>query len=151
METLEKQHLSIYYWLKELMPESSTNPVTVTGEFPSGNLNLPTVSVLCMKTYNKPFELGGRDLNERFWRIDVFAQNISTRDGLAYLIYDSLETKRIVVYNYEEGFPPAVSPTAIGYLIVTSRLLTPVHVFDQLVEKLYWRTSISFYTYYEQI
>ena len=149
MDIIEKQQFSIYYWLKSIVPSVPLNPTAVTNEFPDENLALPTVSIININVGGKPFELGGCELDRAFWRIDVFAQDIGTRNHLAYLVYNALKSPTVPVYDYDEGFPPTDSPSELGHLIVTSRLLNHVHVFEQLVEKLYWRTSITFYTYYE--
>lgn len=140
------QDLSIYYWLQSKVPSI----VNVEDGFPTGSLTLPTVSITSLDIRGVPLELGGCDYNTSFWRIDIFAKNKAQRDELAYLLFDEIE-HQVPVYDYGVGFPPAISPPQIGTLIVSKRLLRPVHVFEELVEKLYWRSSVTFFTYYEQI
>jgi len=144
MNIKRKLRQSIYYWLSSLVPTG----VNVEDGFPSGKLLLPTVSVVSLDIRGVPFELGGCELDKEFWRIDIFAEDTPQRDELAFLIFDALE-QQIPVYNYDEGFPPGASPTQIGYLIVSDRVLKPIYVFKDLVEKLYWRAGITFYTYYQ--
>jgi len=144
MQLQRKLDLSIYYWLQDTVPSM----VNVEDGFPSGELDLPTVSITFLDVKGTPLELGACDQNNHFWRIDVFALNKAQRDELAYMIYTALESN-IPAYNYDEGFPPVISPSRIGTLVVSKRDLRPIHVFEQLVEKLYWRSGITFYTYYE--
>lgn len=146
MELVRIQDLSIYYWLKGILP----NFVTVVDGFPEGDLILPTVSVEAQPMEGIPFELGGCDKDIRFWRIDVFAKDKSQRDDMAYVIFKELE-KNISVYNYNEGFPPDVSPSQLGYMRCYNRQVAPIRVFEELVRKLYWRSAINFWTEYETI
>lgn len=142
MEANEKFDLSIYYWLKNEVPSM----VTVVDGFPTQELDLPTVSITNLDVKGEAFELGGCELNRYFWRIDIFAENVGQRDHLAYLLYRKLESN-VIVYDYDEGIP---STTEIGTLVVSRRVLHPIRVFEDLVDKLYWRSSITFFTYYEQ-
>jgi len=138
--------LSIFYWLRGIVPAI----VNVEDGFPVGELTLPTVSITSLDIEGNPFELGGCELDNLFWRIDVFAKNKAQRDELAYLIYKELESN-IAVHDYDVGFPPVVTPAQLGTLIVSRRKIRPVHVFEDLVEKLYWRMTITFVSYYEAI
>jgi len=146
MELIRIQDLSIYYWLEGILPGF----VTVVDGFPEGDLTLPTVSVEALPMEGVPHELGGCDKDIRFWRIDVFVDNKSQRDDIAYIIYKELENG-VSVYNYNEGFPPAISPTQLGNLICYDRRVAPIKVFEELVRKLYWRSAINFWTEYETI
>jgi len=119
--------------------------ITVEDGFPPGELDLPTVSITSLDTTGTPFELGGCDKDTMFWRVDVFAVNKAQRDELAYIIYKQLEDG-IPVYDYDLGF---VAPPQIGTLVVSKRNLKQIHVFENLVEKLYWRSGITYFTYYE--
>lgn len=143
MQLNRKQDLSIYYWLVDEVPTG----INVEDGFPVGKLELPTVSITSLDIRAKPFELGGCDLDDMFWRIDTFAVNKAQRDELAYLIYKELE-QGIPVYDYDLGF---AAPPQIGTLVVDKRVLKPIHVFEELVEKLYWRTGITFFTVYEAL
>lgn len=143
MQLNRKQDLSIYYWLVDTVPTG----INVEDGFPVGKLELPTVSITSLDIRAKPFELGGCDLDDMFWRIDTFAVNKAQRDELAYLIYKELE-QGIPVYDYDLGF---AAPPQIGTLVVDKRVLKPIHVFEELVEKLYWRTGITFFTVYEAL
>ena len=135
--------LSIYYWLSGILPSS----INVEDGFPETKLKLPTVSVTQLDITGVPFELGGCERDKLFWRIDVFATNKVQRDALASLIYRTLKNN-IPVYNYDEGFE---HPSHIGTLLVSKRQSRPVHTFENLVDKLYWRSAITFFTQYQPI
>jgi hypothetical protein len=145
MELHRKQDLSIYYWLEGILPSF----VNIVDGFPQdADLELPCVSIEALDTRGIPYELGGRDKDKRFWQIDIFAQQKSQRDDFAYKLYTDLENN-ITVYNYDEGFPPTVSPSQIGVLKCYDRHNKIIHVFEELVRKLYWRRSVIFWTEYE--
>lgn len=144
MDLHRKLDLSIYYWLVDQVPSA----ITVVDGFPKAELVLPTVSITSLDLTAMPFELGGNDLNHDMWRIDVFAKNVAQRDELAYLLFEALQCN-IPVYDYAVGFPPTTIPR-IGLLVVERRTLRPIYVFEDLVDKLYWRTSITFFSHYEQ-
>jgi len=147
METQQLLEKSIYYWLVELVPSSVNAVIGYPGDT---DLVLPTAAVKMLELTGHPFELGGKELDDHLWKIDVFANNSMQRDDLAYQIYNALENN-IAVYNYNEGFPPSVSPTRTGTLVVSRRVVRPIHVFEDLVKKLYWRSSVTFYSHYELI
>lgn len=143
MELFRLQDLSMYYWLDDLLPAF----VTVVDGFPSDDLVIPTASVEALPMRGVPYELGGLDRDVRFWRIDIFADNKSQRDDFIYRVYKQLEGN-VFVYDYNEGFPPA-SPSQLGTMKCYDRELAPVYVFDTLVRKEYWRSSVNFWTEYE--
>ena len=66
------------------------------------------------------------------------------------IVYDLEEG--IPVYNYDEGFPPTVTPTQIGMLVPYDYIeMKIVKVLPELVSKLYWRATISFVADYTNI
>ena len=145
MEQKRKEEISIYYWLQDNVPDS----VNVEDGFPgSAELTLPTVSITDLDISGEPFELGGSEIDRRWWRIDVFAKDKVQRNKLRYMLYEQLED-HIPVYDYDEGFPPSISPSRLGTLLVEERTSSAVHVFEDLVEKLYWRANIVFSTIYQ--
>ena len=77
------------------------------------------------------------------WRIDVFADNKSQRDDYSYRILDNLQDD-VPVYDYDEGFPPTVTPTQLGCLNIFNINMTPIRIFPELTKKLYFRASITF-------
>ncbi len=148
IERLQDQ--SCFYWLKSKVPTG----VSVVDAFPT-NVNsadtplmLPTVSIEAARLIGVPFELGNYQSNkERLWTIDIFTKNKTQRDDLSYLIFDELE-KGIPVMDYNEGFPPLVTPTQLGALDTSDIEIQPIYVFKDLVQDLYWRTRIRFWTIY---
>lgn len=104
---------------------------------------LPTIAVEAGKIDVVEYELGNRvGLRIRRWFIDIYAKNKSQRDEFGYRLLDVLKDG-ILVYNYDEGFPPSISPTVIGHLQVLSKSYNPVMISEKVVEKLYYRASIS--------
>lgn len=144
MEQPRKEQTSIYYWIKDLFTPTFIN---VVSEFPGDELTLPTIAVISLPTIAKPLQLGGSDLDKTRWAIYVFAQNSGQRDDYLSIIYRNLESG-ICVYNYDEGFPPNVSPTKVGSLYVESRKSEPLRTFDDLVKKKYWWGVVTFLTYF---
>lgn len=146
MEQGRKELLSMYYWIKDNIGLS--NLVNVIREYKKGeDLVPPTVSIGYEDVTNLPFELGNEDgIDERFWAVEIYAESPAQRDDLAEIVYKNL--KKVPVYNYDEGF---VSPSRIGTLIVRNKRNTPIIVFEDLVEKIFWRRSITFTTNFEGI
>lgn len=138
------EELSIVYWLKDLF--SAYPQIKIVNDYPDKDLELPTISVYGGDAYLKPEQLGSRaNKSENTWYIDVFATNKAQRDDFASFITKALENK-IPVYDYNAGFPPDVSPEHIYSLDITDLVVRPVRIFPELVEKLYYRTTIVFMT-----
>ncbi len=149
MHLLRKQDLSIYYFLKDDV-FASYDFVNVADGYPDADIQLPTVSIEALDINPIEFELGNRvGRKDRLWVIDVYATNKAQRDEFAYLIVDELENG-IPVHDYDEGFPPPI-PTQLGALDVRNIRATPVIIFPQIEEKLYWRMSIIFSTVYHPL
>lgn len=141
MLTERKEDLSVYYFLKDVF---STAPfINIVDGFPEGDLKLPTVAVEAGRIDVVEYELGNRDgLRVRRWYIDIYANTKAQRDEFGYKLLDVLKDG-IPVYNYDMGFPPSVSPTRIGTLVVISKSYDPIRVSADVVEKLYYRATIS--------
>ena len=146
MEQTRKEQLSIYYYIKDLFPAF----VNVKDEYPQDELVLPTIAIISDPTRNRPFELGGRDLPMRRWAIYVFAQNSGQRDDYLEKIRYEIECN-LLVYDYDEGFPPTVSPSQIGSLQSDDIQSSPIRVYQELVKKKYWSGSVTFVTYFNPI
>lgn len=149
MHLLRKQDLSIYYFLRDTV-FGDYDFVNVEDGFPDKDLELPTVTIEALDLTPLQYELGNRvGKKDRFWAIDVFATNKAQRDEFAYLTIDNLENG-ICVYDYDENFPPP-TPTQLGRLDTQSIRATPVIIFPELQEKMYWRMNITFLTEYHQL
>lgn len=144
-----KEDLSVYYWLVNNF--SAYPNITIVDGFQQENLIIPSISSEATSIAAEPFELGNRTrLQIRVWQIDIYAVNKSQRDEFAYKILNELY-ENIDVYNYDEGFPPGSSPSRIGSLILDDVRVDFIKIFPELVDKLYYRASITFAAHYGQI
>jgi hypothetical protein len=136
-----KQDLSVYYLIKDLF-ETDTF-ITVVDDFPVTELDIPTISIENSAYFVEWYELGNRKgVDTRTWFINIFAENKSQRDDYAYLIKNEVQNG-IPVYDYEEGFPPDVSPTQLGSMGILELRVEPIRVDPDSVSTLYWRTQIT--------
>lgn len=141
--------LSIYYWLTDLFSDASY--VNIKDGYPTETLEIPTVSVEGGVIIPRLHELGNRNrVFKRVWFIDIFANNKSQRDDFSYRVLTALENV-IPVYDYNEGFPPSISPAQLGTLDPLEIKGTPVKIFPEASEQLYYRFSISFTAEYSLI
>ena len=98
-----------------------------------------------------PKELGNRvGIDIRIWFIDIFAKTKSQRDDFSYRLKNELQN-RIPVFDYDEGFPPDVSPTQLGTILTEDVRIEPVQIMPQLVKKMYFRAKASFVGTYTPI
>lgn len=142
MRIEEKEQRSIYFWLKNLF--SNVSNMNYTEEFPETDLVIPTVCIERRNVYLDRLELGNRHgVRLNFWVIDIFAPNKTQRNEFTWKILDNLEDN-ITVYDYDEGFPPSVTPSAIGVISPDEIRSTFIKVIPDLDEKLYWRAQITF-------
>lgn len=149
IHTERKKDLSLYYWLTDLFSDASY--INIEDGFPTGDLVIPTVSVEGGTIDLKPHELGNKNrVFKRIWFIEIFANNKSQRDDFSYRVLTALEDI-IPVYDYDEGFPPNVDPTKLGVLNTLTIKGTPIKIFPEMTEKLYYRFSISFTAEYSII
>jgi len=149
MEIERLQDLSLYYYIKDLF--SATPSITIVDGYPTGDLVLPSIAVESEDIRPISYEMGNRYFkDQRLWSIDVFGMNKTQRDSMAYRIKNSVPNG-IPVYDYNQGFPPAITPTILGGLTILpdSMVVTPVRIFPDLVEKLYWRSRVRFITEYD--
>jgi hypothetical protein len=143
------EDLSVYYYIKDYF--STYSQIRVVDEFPVEGLVLPTISIEAKSIEAFPFELGNKNRAQiRVWYIDVFAQNKSQRDEMGYIIMNLLE-ECIPVYNYDEGFPPDVTPSTLGCMDVQDLRMEIVRISPYLVDKLYYRCTVSFTAIFNQI
>lgn len=130
-----KEDLAVYYWLKDLLPG-----INVVDGFPEELLTIPTVSVEWQELELIERELGERHgFRQRLWMIDVFAQNKSQRDEIAYKVYNALKDG-VPVYNIVEG---RRTEERIGHLDVVIRRIKNIPPDPMLTEKLYYRARVE--------
>lgn len=119
--------------------------VRVVDGYPDEELVNPTVAVDSRTIKPVNLQLGSAyDHIYRLWVLDVYALNKSQRDDITYRLMHSLTEANIPVYNYDEGFPPAVTPSQIGVLEVDSINIEIIQVMPQLVNQMYYRSVITF-------
>jgi len=144
-----KEDLSVYYFIKSVF--SSYPLLNVVDSFPStavenSELIIPTVSIDAGKLVEEDFEIGNRNkIRVRTWYIDIFAKNKSQRDDMGYSML-AAANNGINIYDYDEGFPPDVSPTRIGHMQILSQSYEPIPVILSENEKSYFRGQIIFVT-----
>jgi hypothetical protein len=140
LERLED--LSVLYFVEDKFSDAPF--IKVVDGFPLEDMTLPTIAVEAGKIRVKEYELGNRSgLRVRRWYIDIYAKNKSQRDEFGYRLLNELKNG-ISVYNYNEGFPPSVTPTKIGVLQVLSKSYDPVAPASDSHGLLYYRASIEF-------
>lgn len=140
---------SVYYLIKNLF--STVSYITVVDGYPETDIVLPTIAVDGDTINPIPFELGNRNRKRiRTWYVEIFAKTKSQGKEIAYTILDELE-KPIIVYNYDEGFPPDVSPSQLGCLIVQYTKMEVIDLNPSLVNTLYYRVLINFEADYNTI
>jgi len=154
-----KQDLSVYYCVKDAFDSVNASFVTIVDEFPNSGSNqpveltIPTVSIENSVYSVRPFELGNREgVDIRTWIITIFGDNKSQTDDFGYLIKNTFQ-QGIPVYDYDEGFPPDVSPTQIGAMDWLTLEYTPIRIFPETqgeTSKVYWRGQVKLVARYNQ-
>lgn len=144
--------ISVYYWLKNLLQQEIGDVgLTIVDEFPETDLNIPTISVEWDEMTSEDYEMGNRQGDYvRSWYLNVFAKTGQQRDDLAYKLIEALE-QPIPVYDYNQGFPPSVTPDKIGSLQPTRKRIRKIKVMSELVEKLYYRAQILYIATYNKV
>lgn len=138
----KKEDLSVYYWLKD---KFSAYPfVNIVDAYPEEELELPVISMEPKRIRGVPLQLGSRlERHKRLYFIDIFALTRPQRNEFGYKIYNDLELGPIPIYDYDEGFPPAITPSQIGCLEIKEKTLDFVPVDPSTVQKMYYRSMIS--------
>lgn len=150
MEIEEKQDLSVYYFVKDLLEPYTY--ITVVDAYPEGEMSLPTVAVTPRDVETFQFQLGSKSrIRDRTWYIDVFALNTAQGRKIGYKLLKALEDD-IPVLDYDEGLPPAVTDqTQLGLLEVGTLRLDIIKVMPELVNKLYYRAVVYLSARYNQV
>lgn len=138
------EDLSMFFFIKNMFQD--TPYIEIVDSFPEEILTVPTISIDAGKLKEENFEIGNRDrVRIRVWYIDIFAKNKSQRDDFGYRILDQSKNG-INVYDYNEGFPPDVSPSRTEHLDVLSISYEPIPVMLGENEKLYFRGQVILVT-----
>jgi hypothetical protein len=138
------EDLSMFFFIKNMFQDVSF--IDIEDSFPEKILNVPTISIDAGKLKEELFEIGNRDkVRIRTWYIDIFAKNRSQRDDFGYRILDQSKNG-ISVYDYNEGFPPDVTPSRVEHMQVLSISYEPIPVMLDEQEKLYFRGQVILVT-----
>lgn len=141
MEHERKEDRSIYYWLVDLFEDSPF--IEIVDENTDSDLVIPSIALSVGPINARGIQLGDRrQYNMRVWYIDIYAINKDQRSDIAYKIFRALDNG-IPVYDYDEGFPPEFDPTQIDTIVIDEKKYKPVDIVPELVEKMYWRGSIT--------
>jgi len=149
MELNRKKDTSVVYWLRDIFVDVSG--MVVVDEYREQELVVPSIALETGPMSSQPFEMGSRTKQFfRTWYIDIYAKNAEQRNEMAYRIMREADNG-ISVYDYDEGFPPLVSPTKIGTIGVLEQKYDPISVVPDLLEVMYWRGSVTIFTDYTEI
>jgi len=66
---------------------------------------LPIVSIEIQRGDKAPLQLGGGDIRETDWNVQIFATNKGERSDLVDIIFDGLHQKRCSIYTFNSGLP----------------------------------------------
>ena len=139
----DSEDMSAYYWLQSLFTD--TPLIKIVSEFPMGDLVVPSISIEPGQINTVGWELGNpTTVKLRRFSIEVFATSITQRKQCVYKILHELDKARIPVYDYTQGFPPAVTPLQIGSMDVAETVANFKRVFPEIDEKLYYRATVTF-------
>lgn len=137
----KKEDLSFYYFVQNSF--SAYPDIKIVYGFPKDTLTLPSISVYSKKLTLQNFELGNRSgLRLRRYIIDIFANTDTQRDEFGYKILNELDNG-VLVYDYDVGFPPSVTPPVIEHLNMESRTMDIIDIRPELVDKLYYRATLT--------
>jgi hypothetical protein len=141
----KKEDLSLYYWLVDSFENYPF--IKISDSFPNEDLkvsDLPLISIDVGDIDSIPFEFGNPVRKKfRTYYVDIFAKNLTQRDEFGYKIYNELDYG-IPIYDYDEGFPPDVSPTQLNKFDVEEKKLVPIKIMAELTDQMYYRSSIRF-------
>lgn len=135
-----KEDLAVNYIIKNLFTD--VPGINIVDGYPTDTLIIPTIAIEAGKLRLEDFELGNR-LGRRYrkWLIEVYAKNKSQRDEYGYRILNGF-TNGIAVYDYDLGFPPVVVPQ-LEHLDVAQREMDIIRIMPELVDKMYYRATIT--------
>ena len=144
--------LSIYYYIKDKLTDAgwgtegyyNDQVVTFMDAFPNDDeLNrivkdptgmidseivLPIVALEQGVQISTPFEIGSKPSAKRLFTISVLGREKAETDDIAQSLYEWIDEVLVPVKNYNQGFPPDIDPTTIGYANVSNARLLPVRI-----------------------
>jgi len=82
------------------------NYVSVLDAWPRDNVPfLPVVSIELQRGQPLPLQLGGGDIREGYWNLQIFGKNKGERDDLMDIIFAGLDSRRCPMYTFPSGLP----------------------------------------------
>jgi hypothetical protein len=67
--------------------------------------SLPIVSIQIQRADKAPLQLGGGDIREADWNIEIFGSSKGERDDILEILFDGLYQKRCSIYTFQNGLP----------------------------------------------
>ena len=147
--------LSVYYFLKDKLDDgdwgstgyANNELVTLKDAYPtdeeldrivlpenytgdSNEIVLPVVAIDSGYQNEYPYELGSGPGTARQFIISIFGRERGETDDLSQQIYEWFRDNNISLNNYNEGFPPTVTPTQVGTIEVDRVSLVPINIYD---------------------
>lgn len=141
-----KQELSVYYWLTDLFEDSN---VSIVDSYYDGDLEIPRVAIVGGDIGSTLHELGGQERYDRVWWLEIYAKTKQQRDEIGYRIFGQIrEDGHIPIFDYDEGFPPTVSPSSLGYMDIVKHQYRPKNYDSELQNLLDWRATVAIHSRY---
>jgi hypothetical protein len=92
--------------LTDYLVDYEWNYVSVIDSWPYEDVpSLPFISVDSQQAKKSPLQLGGGDIRDGYWNVQIFANNKGERDDLMDLVYDNLYLRRCPLYLLPAGLP----------------------------------------------
>lgn len=123
------------------------NYVSVLDAWPSDDVPaLPIVSIELQRGESLPLQLGGGDIRDGEWNIEIFANNKGERDDLMDVIYEGVYNKRCPIYLFSTGLPLLRSGLFNPAFILEEQPNYPHLTFENVEKSL---TSLPRWGFYE--
>lgn len=85
-----------YYW----------NYVSVIDAWPNEDVPaLPIVTIELQRGQSLPLQLGGGDIRDSSWHIEIFANSKGERDDLMDIVFEGLNLRACPLYTFSTGLP----------------------------------------------
>lgn len=168
---LELRHvkLSLYYFLKTKLDASDYGStgyfndelVTLMDSYPSAaeyeriktpdnalsgetEIVLPIVALSYGSQIEFPFQLGDGPGTTRRVIVSVFGREETETEDLTQQIFEWFRDNNVSLNNYNEGFPPTVTPTQVGTIEITDVSVTPVQIYGSANVADKYKHDVSF-------
>lgn len=138
--------LSVYYKIASLLPVS----VSIVDAWSDDSAIDPPAVVIDVINKKRAWqELGSNSTKKTMlFKLSIYAATKSQRENIASLLADGLE-ENIMVYDYNDGFPPSSSPLNIGAaVLIRPPNYSPTPVVNGLQPITKWVGEVIFEIYY---